>query len=367
MVTALRAPRINSNDDSVRLTRLLAAAGTAVHEGDIVAEISTDKAIYTVEAGCDGYVVGTCVAEGEIVSVGGVIAWLASTADERPPLSGTSSNEDGEVGEPTLKARTLLLKHGLDARAVPRGGRRLRVADVESYLAATRGRSGDGDALPSHTESNEGTRATGRFLSLNPEERAMLRAVSWHQTAVPAYVELFYDPQPWRLFADHVQDADGMMLDPLLSLMALRLVDLVGREPRLNSTILGERRLVYDRVNLGFAVHGRASLYLAVLRDAGQLTREAFCTRMGELQRRALTDSLRREEVTGATIAFSSMARWHVSRHVPILPAYTTVTVSHAVGMNGEGVLGATYDHRNVAGGDVALMLQQLSRPPEER
>src|ERR1051325_4680051 len=132
MVTAVRAPRINSNDDSVRLTRLLAAAGTAVREGDIVAEISTDKAVYTVEAGCDGYVVGTCAAEGEIVSVGGVIVWLASTADERPPLSaGAASHHDGEVGEPTVKARTLLLKHGLDARAVPRGGRRLRVADIE--------------------------------------------------------------------------------------------------------------------------------------------------------------------------------------------------------------------------------------------
>jgi len=367
MLTPLRAPRINNNDDSVRLTRVLVTDGMAVHEGDIVAEISTDKAIYTVEAERDGYVVGTCAAEGQVVSVGGVIAWLASTVDERPPLFEASPDEANDSDQPTLKARTLLAKHKLHAEAVPCGGRRLRAADIEAYLASARERTDHGDARPSPAGADDGPRASGRFLSLDPEERAMLRAVSWHQTAVPAYVERRYDPRPWRQFADHVQVTCDILFDPVLSLLARRLVEIVSQEPRLNSTIVGDRRLAYDRVNLGFAVQGGASLYLVVLRDADQLPQKTFCTRLGELQRRALTDSLRPDEVTGATVAFSSMARWHVSRHVPILPAYTTVIVSHTVATNGDGILGATYDHRSAAGGDVAAMLRQLSCPPEER
>jgi pyruvate/2-oxoglutarate dehydrogenase complex dihydrolipoamide acyltransferase (E2) component len=142
----------------------------------------------------------------------------------------------------------------------------------------------------------------------------------------------------------------------LLSLMACRLVELVGGNGRLNSTIVEDRRLVYDSVNLGFAVQGGAGLYLAVLRGADRLQPATFCARLGELQRRALIDALSIEEVTGATVAFSSMARWHVSRHVPILPPYTTLIVGHAATSEREGVLAATYDHRSVAGGDVAPM-----------
>ena len=56
MPTPLYTPRVNNNDDTVRLVKVLVAPGAAVRAGDIVAEVETDKANFTVEAEQDGYV-----------------------------------------------------------------------------------------------------------------------------------------------------------------------------------------------------------------------------------------------------------------------------------------------------------------------
>jgi pyruvate/2-oxoglutarate dehydrogenase complex dihydrolipoamide acyltransferase (E2) component len=78
-----------------------------------------------------------------------------------------------------------------------------------------------------------------------------------------------------------------------------------------------------------------------------------------------MTHKLLPAEMSGATIAFTSMARWNVSRHVPILPPQTGLIVAHSAprGM-GRAVLGASYDHRLLSGFDVVQVLQALAQPP---
>ena len=78
-----------------------------------------------------------------------------------------------------------------------------------------------------------------------------------------------------------------------------------------------------------------------------------------------MAHKLRPGESSGATLAFSSMARWNVSRHVPILPPYTSLIVSHAApNASGHAVLGASYDHRLLSGFDAAQVLRALAQPP---
>ena len=69
-------------------------------------------------------------------------------------------------------------------------------------------------------------------------------------------------------------------------------------------------------------------------------------------------------KTSGATVGFSSMARWAVSRHVPVLLPQTAFMIAHTAPLNGSACLGATYDHRVLNGGGVVRALQTLSRPP---
>ena len=104
---------------------------------------------------------------------------------------------------------------------------------------------------------------------------------------------------------------------------------------------------------------------LAVVNAAQELTAARFIDALGEVQRHAMAHKLRPSESSGATLAFSSMARWNVSRHIPILPPYTSLIVSHAApNASGHAVLGASYDHRVLSGFDAAQILRALAQPP---
>jgi pyruvate/2-oxoglutarate dehydrogenase complex dihydrolipoamide acyltransferase (E2) component len=149
-----------------------------------------------------------------------------------------------------------------------------------------------------------------------------------------------------------------------LPLLAHRLVELARSSDKLNATIVDGARYRFRHVALGFTVQAREILYLVVVREAETMDAVRFVARLGELQRRALSRQLRPEESQGATIGFSSMARWNVSRHMPILPPHTAVMVAHAATRRGgTAVLGATYDHRVLTGFEVCRLLNQMTAP----
>jgi len=118
-------------------------------------------------------------------------------------------------------------------------------------------------------------------------------------------------------------------------------------------------------VNLGFTIQSDTTLYLAVVQNAAALGCREFIERLGQLQRGALAHALRAPDLTGATISFSSMARWNVSRHVPVLPPHTAIIVAHAMSRDGIGTLGATYDHRVLTGYDALAAVRAISTPEE--
>jgi pyruvate dehydrogenase E2 component (dihydrolipoamide acetyltransferase) len=366
----LHTPRLNNNDDFVRLTHLFVAPGTFVRRGDPVADVETDKAGFTVEAEEDGYVLGFSSQVGETIAVGSVLAWIGAAADEKIPAEAMAApgGADGVTKAPTLKAALLLAQFGLTPRDVPASGERLSAADVEQYAASHGGTGVIRRPMPAGQPHGLASMPTepGRRVELTPPRHGMLRAVAWHKSeAVPAYLELSYDPALWVEYAANFQQRHHLLLSPLLALLARRLVGAAVDQQALNSTMVGEQGHVYDHVNLGFTVQAGDNLMVVVVREAETLDELTFAQRLGELQRRAMKNSLRPDEASGATVGFSSMARWAVSRHVPVLLPQTAFLVAHTAPANGLACLGATYDHRVLNGGEVVRALQNLARPPE--
>lgn len=369
MPTPVYCPRTSANADTVKVTTVLVHLGQAVAAGDALFEVESAKALEAVEAERAGYVVGILGERGQEVLCGAVLAWLGDAPTETPPIdcpeAPAAAVAEG-AKQPTLRAMELLRQHGLSAAEVPVAGNRLTAADVEKYAAAR------GPRLPGPCERAAPSSQRTAAAPLSPMLRAMADQVEWHRDhPVPAYCEIVYDPQPWEAHAREVARRERLMLSPLLPLMAFRLVELAARTPTLNAYTDGRSLLQYQAVDLGFTVAAPGGLYLVVVRAAERLTEVELVRRLTELQRAAHRNRLKPEEVTGATVAFTSLARFHVSRHVPVLPPQTALIVAHSVlsfgpagaGRVEQGVLGATYDHRIVDGAKVARLLQQLAIP----
>ena len=259
----------------------------------------------------------------------------------------------------------MLKQLGVDPARIPSSGDRLTVADIETWLArAGKGRSTS--ASPSAAAMTESSPSVpGALHELSPEAAGMLHTVSWHRdNAATAYLELEYDPKPWEEHAARYATQQKLMLSPLLPLMAFRLAVLGRERPLINATIVDNRRYQYQPVNLGFTVQVGEMLYLTVVRDAQDMDAGRFIVALGEVQRHAMAHRLPPNEASGATLSFSSMARWNVSRHIPILPPHTSLIVAHAAPKDtGRAVLGASYDHRLLTGFAVVQVLQALSLP----
>jgi pyruvate dehydrogenase E2 component (dihydrolipoamide acetyltransferase) len=74
--------------------------------------------------------------------------------------------------------------------------------------------------------------------------------------------------------------------------------------------------------------------------------------------------SLRPEETCGATMGFSSMARWPVTRHVPVLLPHTAIMIAHAATSHQNACMGAMYDHRVLNGADAVNVLRTITLTP---
>jgi pyruvate dehydrogenase E2 component (dihydrolipoamide acetyltransferase) len=378
MPEPLRIPRINNNDDTVRIAAVLVQPGALLRAGEAAIEIESDKAVIAVEAEADGYVLALRVSEGETVAVGSIALWLGATADEAVPEEGAAGAAPAIAGEagPTAKARLLLARHGLMVSDVVFSGPRLTAADVEAHLAAA-GREPDLATAPRAAPRNSAPArvqlpAPAREAPASPARRGMIASVTWQREhAAATYLELPFDAEAWEAHAAAYARQQRSLLSPLLPLMAHRLVRLAAEMPEINATVIegpdGPRDALYERVNLGFTVQAGETLYLVVVHGAEALDEAAFVHRLGDLQRRAMARKLEASELQGATLGFSSMARWEVSRHIPILAPWTALMVSHTVQrLEGrrQGVLGITYDHRVLSGFAAARVLRTLAVPP---
>ena len=371
MPNPLHVPRVNNNDDQVTVVNVTVKEGDFVKRGQIVGSVETDKAVLDVEAEREGYVLKIVGQIKEQAAVGSVLLWLGDTADEQVPVDAGSAATQvsaGSHGRPTAKARALLKELGLTAEQIPAAGERVTEADIEAWLAK-QGRPGGiprvGAKLIEQRE--RAPDVPGEFQELSPEEHGMLTTVLWHRDqAAAGYIETEYDPAAWEDYAKRYATENRLMLPPLMPLMAFRLVEIAMKNPRTNCAILDQQRYQYGPVNLGFTVQVGQMLYLTVVRGADQLDATRFIDAMGDIQRRAMAHRLSPSEMSGATIAFTSMARWNVSRHVPILPPRTGLIVAHsAPRSSGKAVLGASYDHRLLSGFDVVQVLQDLAQPPK--
>lgn len=362
MASPIQVPRVNNNDDEVKLVSLRVAAGERVSRGQLVAEVETDKAVVEVESPADGFVLGVLANIEDVIAVGSVLLWVGELADElMPSVPATTERATSATGQPTAKARQLLRECGLQASDIPASGDRLTVDDIERYLAD------HGKPVPDRAPSRAVETVPdipGDLRDLRGEERGMMATVMWHrEVAVAGYVELEYDSALWETYAKAFADRHKLLLSPLLSLMSWRLVQLAKETPILNSTIVGNQRYEYSAVNLGFMVQAGDTLYLTVVRHAHTQDEIGFVNATGELQRRAATHKLAPQEVHGTTISFSSMARWKVSRHIPVLPPRTAIMIAHATSIDGRSVIGASYDHRVLNGFHVVTALRKLSKP----
>ena len=383
MANPIVMPRLGDFMTEGTISKWNKAAGEGVAQGEVIAEIESEKLNYQLEAGGGG-ILHRVAGEGDVVPVDGVIGYLLAEG-EAPPSAETSApaadarraaarraparkaGRRGDTGVPsTPGARRLAASLEVDISQVTPTGPRGRVTEgdvrafAESQQASTEKAGPRG--LPEPASS---TALSGMRKSIADHMRSSLS-----NTAQLSFFMELDVTEAQRLRKDASSDSDVTL--SIAHVLTKACAGALKRYPALNSVMSDGQILTFDDVNVGVAVSLREGLVVPVVRGADEKSIADIARETTDLADRARAGSLGPDEVLGGTFTISVLGS--VDGFTPILNAGQSAilgvgkSAEKPVVRDGEIVIremitvSLTVDHQVVDGAVAAGFMRRLQQ-----
>jgi 2-oxoglutarate dehydrogenase E2 component (dihydrolipoamide succinyltransferase) len=377
VLTEIRIPRLNANDDAYVLVAWLAGDGEPVTAGTPIVEVETSKAVDEIAAESDGFlhqlvrvgasiVPGQAVATiGETVATNGVVTALGAGPTDVGPTDGAGQTI-------TAPARARMNELGVTEAQVARlDARIVRRADVDALAPEF----SDGPSAAGPFSPQQPVEDTAGSYPLSKEQRAVGVAVRRSQQSVPAaYTVVRMD------VGAALARAAGLVREVRRPVgLAELVIEAVAGQHRAYPLFFG--RLddsgatvhLADAPHVGVTVDLGEGLYVPVVHHAAGQSIGAIARRLMDFRLAALEDSFRSADLDGANITVTLHTEADVVLAVPFVfpgqvcalavTAPRTELVLDEQGQVGRRTvtdIGLAYDHRVVNGRDAALFLNAL-------
>ena len=361
------------------------AAGEVVAQGDVIAEIETEKINYDLEA-TDAGIFHPVVVEGAVVPVDGLVGYILADGEPVPeappqPAAPTTAPEPirrrapaaprpaGAPVRSTPGARRLAAKLGVDIAEVAPTGPGGRVVD---------------DDVRAYAEQQEAAKAPAVPLGLpTPSKIAPLKGLRESiatnmRASLTSTAQLSYflevdvtDAQQRRRKASKETGKTITMADVLVKACA----EALKRVPALNTVLSNGNVLYFDEINIGLAVALDDGLIVPVVRNVGEKDISQIADQTRDLSTRAREGTLLPDDVVGGTFTISVLGT--VDGFTPILnPGQSALlgvgrSAEKPVVRSGEIVvremmtLSLTADHQVIDGAIAASFLRRLQQMVE--
>jgi pyruvate dehydrogenase E2 component (dihydrolipoamide acetyltransferase) len=418
MAEELVMPRLSDTMEEGRIGRWLVAEGDAVHEGDVVAEIETDKATMEYQAYADGTVLRILVPDGETAPLGAPIAIIGEPGEqvtqqisapskesaaepaetpsgdgqaaraepaERPaaaqaPPSGNGAGAAAELRVSPI-ARRMADRAGIDL--APLAGRgsgpegRIVKVDVERLIAggAPAAAAPAAPAAPPRPHAALAPAVEDEIRELSPMLKAVARRMAEAKATIPHFyvsseIDMTRAVRLRREVNEALADSGEKVSinDLIVRACAMALV----RHPQAHRSYVDGRHAYHAHANVGIAVALDDGLIVPVLREADAKSLRTIGGETRDLVGRAREGKLKQTEIEGGTFTVSNMGMLDVSSFSAIInPPESAIlavgaTAEKPVVVDGEVVVRSIMtvtlacDHRACSGADGARLLQTV-------
>ena len=412
MSEELTMPRLSDTMEEGRIGRWLKREGDSFREGDVIAEIETDKATMEFQAYDDGTVLRIIVDDGETAALGAPIAIVGDAGEEvaepaeqpaepepektgsdpnfsreAPPSDVTSAPAGGNGKAEVLRvspiARRMADTAGLDLRSLAGKGSgpdgRIVKADVERALQGATPVPGTGVApAPEPSPPAVSAPAEGdEVRELSPMLKAVARRMTESKTTVPHfYVSSEIDMTRALQLRKELNEAlaDSGEKVSVNDLIVRASAQALVQHPQAHRSYVDGTHVYHAHAHVGIAVALDDGLIVPVLRDADTKSLRQIAVEARDLVERARAGKLRQNEIEGGTFTVSNMGMLGVSAFAAIInPPESTIlavsaTIQRPVVRDGAVAVGdimsvtLSCDHRACSGADGARLLQTVKR-----
>jgi 2-oxoisovalerate dehydrogenase E2 component (dihydrolipoyl transacylase) len=359
-------PDLGEGLDEAVLTEWLVAEGDEVELNQPIAEIETAKAVVEMPSPFAGRIARLHVSAGETVAVGGaLVTFEVGVAVGSPPGSapGESSPVAGVHGgviggdEPPAPAPGDSSTARTGRVAATPAVRRL-AKDLGVELSDVRGSGPDGRVTRDDVEAAAGGGGDVEVVAV-PLVR---RAIAENLTTVAAIPQVTTFREVDCTALDAFRGELGVSPLPVF---VRALAEICGEHRMLNASWSGDRILVHRSVNVGIATDSERGLVVPVLKRADSKGIAEITGEIVRLADAARSNTLSRDDVTGATIAVTNTGSYGSEFGTPLLNPGHAVTIAlgliepRALVVDGRVearpacTLSLTFDHRVLDGATV--------------
>ena len=398
-ITIVNMPRLSDTMEEGTVASWIKKVGDKVEEGDILAEIETDKATMEFESFHSGELLHIGVQEGEAAAVDSLLAIIGpsgtditsvlanpvqapaptpektETAPEpeapKPapvasaPVVEAAPSTSGERVLASPLAKRMAKDKGIDLQLLKGTGEHGRIVkrDVEQYTPAAT--ATQALAAPTGQEHSED-------IPNSQMRKTIAKRLSASKFSAPHYylsVEFDMDPaMAFRKQYNELPDTKISFNDIVVKAVALAL----KKHPQVNSQWFDDRMQLNHHVHVGVAVAVSDGLVVPVVRFADELALPQIGAQVKDYAVRARDKKLTPAEMDGSTFTVSNLGMFGISEFTSIINQPNSAILSvgaivqKPVVKEGAVVVGHTMkltlacDHRTVDGATGAQFLQTL-------
>lgn len=396
MATKVSMPKLSDTMEEGIILKWLKKEGDAVKQGEIIAEVQTDKADMELEAYDTGILRKIFVAEGKGAAVGKPIAIIGTASediaallvDTSAPSAGHAapaivvpSPKASEESQPSVVtaaapsaavdarmkasplAKAIAQQNKIDLNSISGSGPMGRIVKKDLESALTRGASRSPRTYVPGTSTE---------IPLSLMRKTIAKRLVESKTTAPHFY-LTYDVDMKRamdLRASINSDADVKISynDIIVRACALAL----RNHPKVNSSFAIDKIIQHGAINVGVAVAIEDGLITPVIRNTDMKSLFEIAGESKELAAKAREKKLKPEEFSGGTFTVSNLGMYDVEEFAAIInPPEAAILavgtiVEKPVVENGQIVLGhrlkltLSCDHRVVDGAVGAQFMQEV-------
>jgi pyruvate dehydrogenase E2 component (dihydrolipoamide acetyltransferase) len=324
MATEILMPKLGQTVEEAKIERWVKKEGDEVKKGDVLLEVTTDKATLEVESFSKGILRKILYRDGETVPVTTVIGYIGSKDEDIPEVpSGVSeaAEESSAVEEtPSVSAPQ---KSSVKEEAAQEG--RIKASPLAKKLASkkginlasVRGTGPGGRITKEDVLSAEGgearTEAVSGVIELSSMRKAIAEQMSKSKREIPHYYVM--KDADMSVVLSKKADEKASITDYIIHACAKCLVEF----PDMNAHWEDGKIRRFSEVNLGIAVGIDDGLIVPVLREAHRKNIGEISSENKRLAGRAREKKLSPDEFSGGTFTISNLGMYKIDSFLPII------------------------------------------------
>jgi pyruvate dehydrogenase E2 component (dihydrolipoamide acetyltransferase) len=347
MVSIIEMPKLSDTMTVGTLAKWLKHEGEAVHSGDMIASVETDKATMEVECFDDGVILKTFVNEGENVPVGAPMCAVGKAgeevpgfevkstpapsipADEKKPEAATVAVTEVRIKASPL-AKRVAAEKGVDITKLAGtgpGGRIVR-ADVEAAASSAPAKPAESKPeAPKRTSVPAATLPVGSApadveIKVGNMRATIARRLVEAKATIPHfYLETEVDVAPLLKLREKLNaglESDGIKFS-VNDFILKAAVEALKKVPTANSSWQGDKIVQYGAVHLAFAVTIDDGLLTPTIRDADRKSLRQISAEAKALAVKARDRKLTPAEMTGSTFTISNLGMFGITSFYGII------------------------------------------------